>query len=297
MYQHYTILDSKYCSTNGDPYYEWLLDSDVYTSRKQLRFNNAYKTVCGVEYLCNDGDECVRDIESGGETNVHLVSSVIRYVYNYLENDRGGSSSLNGHTKTYIGGGGGNDESKVYVLFNEMYIQCLYSHRQCIILPQEMYCLYKEGDEPILNSFFLYNTVPETDYSIVSQNIYKSFLVYNTSLTLMLQEANPFNDTTKAISKIIESVGTCNRGEEGVVKKRYIQVCKLKFGGGDVATSHVMCPPKEMVKMIYRYAKWRLNPKNYARYFELLVNDKPKQEEVLREWDVFLKNFKSYFFP
>ncbi|UYE99147.1 MAG: hypothetical protein [Betabaculovirus sp.] len=295
VYQHYTTLDSRYCSSNGDPYYEWLLDNDVYTHRKQLRFNNAYKTVCGVEYQCDgDDDECVRDIESAGETNIQLVRSVIRYVYNYLENDRR-SSSLNGHTKSYAGD---TEESKVYVLFNEMYIHCLYSHRQCIILPQEMYCLYKEGYEPVLNcSCFLYNTIPETDYSIVSQDIYKSFLVYNTTLTLLLQEPNPFNNNTKAISKIIESVGVCSKSEESGAKKRYIQVCKLKFGGNVADGSHVMCPPKEMVKMIYRYAKWRLNPKNYARYFELLVNDKPKHEETLREWDVFLKNFKSYFFP
>ncbi|UXX41927.1 vp1054 [Psilogramma increta granulovirus] len=306
VYQHFTTLDSRYCSSNGDPYYEWLLDKDVYAHRKLLRFNNAYKTICGVEYQCGGGgddDECVRDIESAGETNIQLLRFVIRYVHNYLENDR--RSLLNGHIKEYISNknssnsiDGDEEESKVYVLFNEMYIQCLYSYRQCIILPQEMYCLYKDGVEPIFNcSCFMYNTIPETDYSIVSQDIYKSFLVYNTALTLILQEPNPFNDNTKAISKIIESVGTCSKGEQGSgVKKRYIQVCKLKFGG-NVDYYHVMCPPKEMVKLIYRYAKWRFNPKNYARYFELLVNDKHKHEEVLREWDVFLKNFKLYFFP
>ncbi|AIS92124.1 capsid protein [Erinnyis ello granulovirus] len=289
VYHHYTVLDSKYCSSNGDPYYEWLLNNDVYYTRKQLRFNNAYTTVCGVEYTAEQ-DECVRNIESAGETDMQLVRSVIRYVYNYLENDK---MSLNGHAKTFVDSYEDN-ESKVYVLFCEMFIQCLYSHRQCIILPQEMYCLYKEGEEPILNECYFFNTIPETDYSIVSQDIYKSFIVYNTTLTMILQEPNPFNDNTKAISKIIESVGTCTGGEEGG-KKKYIQICKLKFGGN--VSGHVMCPPKEMVKMIYRYAKWRMNPKNYARYFELLVNDKPKHEDSLREWDVFLKNFKSYFFP
>nr|AGS18870.1 VP1054 [Pieris rapae granulovirus] len=284
FYHHYTTIDMRYCSVNGDPYYEWLLSDNK--ERRAQRFQNAYKSVCGVIVESEQG-EIVRNLDEAGEIDTELIRMVMRYVYEYLENDKCG---LNGHAKNDTV----HDEAKVYVLFNEMYVQCLYSFRQCIVLPQEMYCLYKDGEEPIINEQFFFTTVPEYEDTIASQHIYKGFLVYNTVLTMMLKEKNPFNDNTKVISKVIESVGTCNGGVENEKKTR-IKICGLKFGGE--TPGHLMCPPKEIVKLVYKYAKWRLNPKNYARYYGLLVDDRPKHQEYLREWSIFLNNFKTYFFP
>lgn len=282
-WEHFTIIDARYCSVNGDPYYEWLLKDE--RRRKRMYLN--YKAICGVEWT-TDTDEVVRSIDEAGERDVRLVRAVMRYVYEYLDNDRG---DLNGHAKDDAI----EADSKVFVLLNDMYVQCLYSCRQCIILPQEMYCLYKSGEAPVINPQFQFITVPDNEEAVTSQHIYKGFLIYNTVLTMMLKEPNPFNDKNKAISKVVESVGTCDGGVEGGKRNR-IKVCGLGFGG-EVPANHVMCPPKEMVVRIYRYAKWRLNPRNHARYFALLVTDDPKGQERLREWSLFLAGFKSHFFP
>nr|QNN89443.1 VP1054 [Pieris brassicae granulovirus] len=39
-----------------------------------------------------------------------------------------------------------------------------------------------------------------------------------------------------------------------------------------------------------------IKSQNYARYYGLLVDDRPKHQEYLREWSIFLNNFKTYFF-
>ncbi|QOD40086.1 vp1054 [Matsumuraeses phaseoli granulovirus] len=283
FYKHNTMIDSRFCSYNGDPFYEWLLlDENV----QRNRFTITYNTVCTVQFD-TDERETIHSLEESGEKDMELLRMVMKYIYEYLENDK---TTLNGHANNDTE----RSDSKVYVLFNKMYIQCLYSYRQCIILPQEMYCLYKDGEEPSLNAPFFFNTFPEYEDAVQSQNIYKGFLIYNTMLTMMLKDKNPFNDESRVISKIIEKVGTCNGGvEEG--KKTRIKICSLNFGGE--SPGHFMCPPKEMVKKIYRYAKWRLNPKNYTRYYTMLANDNAKNLEQLREWSIFIQNFKTHFFP
>ncbi|AMF83867.1 vp1054 [Cnaphalocrocis medinalis granulovirus] len=289
VYDHYTMMDMRYCSPNGDPYYEWLLDNnnDNNNTIKREKFQSANTLICKVKFTKLQHNEILRGVEEAGEMNIEIIRDVLRELYNYIYNDKTG---LNGHaneTDYY-------DESKVYVLFNKMYISCVYSINQCIILPQEMYCLFKNGLQPKVTRPFEYFSVPENMYSVVSQHIYKSFILYNTALTMMLNQPNPFNDTTKVISKIIESVGVCDGGVEGGKKTR-IKVCALKFGGSNAPCNHVMCPPKEMVKKIYKYTKWRLNPKLYTRYYDMLGdNDKPKSVENAREWSVFLINFKNY---
>nr|AIU36784.1 ORF138 vp1054 [Cydia pomonella granulovirus]QDW81197.1 vp1054 [Cydia pomonella granulovirus]QGY99441.1 VP1054 [Cydia pomonella granulovirus]QGY99867.1 VP1054 [Cydia pomonella granulovirus]QGZ00009.1 VP1054 [Cydia pomonella granulovirus] len=283
--EHITTLDARYCSTNGDPYYEWLTLND---NNERTRLKNGYSVECSVKYTMENEEE-LRSLEEAGEYDVQIVKKVLRFVYEYLNSDRG---ALNGHAKDDIV----HEDAKVYLLFKEMYVQCLYSHLQCIILPQEMYCLYKEGEEPALNSLMYFRTYPEYEDSVASQHIYKAFLVYNTVLTMMLSEKNPFNDKSRAISKVIESVGTCNGGMEGGKRSR-IKVCELKFGTSSPPANHVMCPPKEMVKLIYRYAKWHLKPKNYSRYYTMLIEDTPKRQEQLREWAIFINGFKTHFFP
>lgn len=286
-FSHYTSISVQYCSINGDPYYEWLLMEN--DNRKPNRFNNGFETVCGVTWRIEKG-EVIRDLNEAGEFDIELIKMVFKHVYDYLNNDKG---MLNGHAANNIKNNK-QEDSKVYLLFNDMYIQCLYSFRQCIIMPCEMYCLYKEYEEPYINTKFDFVTFPEFEEATASQNIYKAFLIYNTILTMMLKESNPFNDKTKVISKIIESVGLCDGGVVGAKKNR-IKICDLKFASSPPA--HYMCPPKEMVKKIYKYTKWRLNPKNYNRYYTMLVGDSVKEQETLKEWSLFVQSFKTYFFP
>nr|UYX49743.1 vp1054 [Darna trima granulovirus] len=283
--KHYTTLNVRYCSANGDPYYEWLL-IPLLIDRKTDRFLNTSCVVCGVTYEEVSGDE-VSSIDAAAETNFEVIRMVLRHVNAFINNVNG---DLNGHSKNSQL----SSSPKVYILLEQMYVDCLYTNRECIISPQELYCLYVEGEEPYINQKFKYKTVPENEDAIVSQQIYKSFLVYNTVLTMMLNEDNPFNDRTKVISKIIENVGTCS-GQDENAKKTRIKVCDLRFK--NKPPDHVMCPPKEMVKLIYKYSKWRLNPSKYSRYYTLLVNDKVKHQAYLREWAVFIGNFKSWINP
>nr|QNN89444.1 VP1054 [Pieris brassicae granulovirus] len=94
FYHHYTTIDMRYCSVNGDPFYEWLLSDNK--ERRAHRFQNAYKSVCGVIVESEQG-EIVRDLDEAGEIDTELIRMVMRYVYEYLENDKSG---LNGHAKT-----------------------------------------------------------------------------------------------------------------------------------------------------------------------------------------------------
>ncbi|APO14005.1 VP1054 [Plodia interpunctella granulovirus] len=284
IYEHFTRMDVKYCSIDATPYYQWLLTHETEVQRTNLLFNSMI--MGGVKFWSVDR-ESLRSVEEGGERDVGQIRLVMKHLHGYLSNDKG---DLNGHSRSDAV----SEESKVYVLMNRMYVQCVYSFRQCIVLPQEMYCLYKEGNQPEINRIFRFTSVPESEGGVASQHIYKTFLIYNTILTMMLRESNPFNDTTKVISKIIESVGTCNGGEAGGKRNR-IKVCELNFGGEP--PGHVMCPPKEMIKKIFRYAKWRLNPKIYSRYYAILVNDDAKTQEYIREWSIFVVGFQRYFFP
>jgi len=248
--------------------------------------------VCGMQFYEASGEK-LHSVLEAGERDAALVKLVLRSVYDFLNNDKG---DLNGHSRPL-----GKDEesnlreSKVYVLLKNVYVDCLYSHRQCLIMPQELYCMYKDGEEPLLNRAFSFVTFPEYTEASASQDIYKSFLVYNTVLTMLLKDKNPFNDREKVISKIIESVGSCNLGVDGA-KKTHIKVCGLNFGEG-TSPGHVMCPPKEMVKRIFHYAKWAQNPNRYRRYIDLIVGDSKQSDTVAREWQIFQVNFRNYFYP
>lgn len=285
-YDHFSNIETRYCSVMGSPYFEWLLNKNENVKRRNLIDNTVL--ICGMQFYEVSGEKLHSVIEAG-ERDAALVKLVLMEVYRYLNNDKG---DLNGNSAP---SDENTNESKVYILLKNMYVDCLYSFRQCLIMPQELYCMYKEGEDPLLNKLFSYNTFPEFSEANASQDIYKSFIVYNTVLTMMLKEKNPFNDKTKVISKIIESVGTCNLGVDGA-KKTHIKVCGLNFGEG-TSPGHIMCPPKEMVKRIFHYAKWAQNPNGYRRYIDLIVQDSKQSDSVIREWQVFQNNFRDYFYP
>nr|QBH67001.1 VP1054 [Phthorimaea operculella granulovirus]QBH67390.1 VP1054 [Phthorimaea operculella granulovirus] len=280
-YKHYTYLDTRYCSINTDPYYEWLLFDDIV--RTHYLINNI-TLMCCVQFEDNVDDK-LRAVEKAGEYNFEIIRHVLKYINQYVYNVCG---DLNSHAKTET-----KKTEQVYVLLTDMYVQCLYSPTRCIILPIQMYCIYKDGMEPFINDQMYFNTVPEYEDATLSQDVYKTFIVYNTVLTMMLKSENPFNDRTKVISKIIESVGTCNGGIDGAKRNR-IKICELEFGGEP--PGHIFCPPKDMVRKIYKYSKWCLNPKNYRRYFEILAAvDSDKNRTLMKEWHDFVSGLNDYF--
>ncbi|AKR17473.1 VP1054 [Mocis latipes granulovirus] len=269
-YEHFTFVGVQYVNINAQPYFEMLLDAHSDGVRKNLL--TVHAMICGVQFK-ESPPETFYSINEAGERDAALIRMVCRQTYCFLN----------------------NYSEKLVVLLKDLYMDCLYSPRQCIILPQELYCIYKDDMEPMLNSVFSHETLPDTEEANACQDIYKSFVVYNTVLTMMLREENPFNGK-RVISKIIESVGTCTGGGLGT-KRNYIKVCELNFGSGDTPPNHVMCPPKEMVKRIFHYAKWVETPNNWRRYNELIVRDRKNNELAMREWQAFMTNFKLYFFP
>nr|AXS01164.1 vp1054 [Spodoptera frugiperda granulovirus] len=268
VYEHFTFVGVQYVDTECRPYYEQLVYDEQDVSRRNLLSTGVM--ICGVQFE-QVAQEQFYSINEAGERDAELIRMVGRVAYSYVTNKL----------------------DKYVVLLKDMYVDCLYSQRQCVILPQEMYCIYKDDMEPPLNSVFAHETLPDNAEVSACQEIYKSFVVYNTVLTMMLRDENPFN-TRRVISKIIESVGTCTGGHGD--KRNYIKVCELNFGA-DAPPNHVMCPPKEMVKRIFHYAKWVETPNNWRRYYELIVRDRKNNETVLREWQAFLTNFRLYFYP
>lgn len=269
VYEHFTFVTVQYVNPDCRPYYEQLLDNDDPMNRRNLLSNGVL--ICGVRFE-QAPQEAFYSISEAGERDAELIRMVGRVAYSFVT----------------------NKSDKYVVLLKDLYVDCLYSQRQCVVLPQEIYCIYKDDMEPPLNSVFGYETLPDNAEMNACQEIYKSFVVYNTVLTMMLRDDNPFNGGRRVISKIIESVGTCTGGHGD--KRNYIKVCKLNFGA-DAPPNHVMCPPKEMVKRIFHYAKWVETPNNWRRYSELIVRDRKNNEIVLREWQVFLTNFRLYFYP
>lgn len=300
-YKHYTPLHLTYCSVTTMPYFEWLLVDRLETDVQRSRILNNSTMICGVKFYQEPG-ETLTSVFLGKQQNINLIKMVFRVADAYLHNDKRGS---NGNTRI---DDNNTTDSKVYILMHNLFVDCIYSARQCIVVPQPMYCLYKDGEEPMLDEIFTYSTFPESEDASVCQDIYKSFIVYNTVLTMMLAIPNPFNDKNKVISKIIESVGVCDGGIPNGPKNR-LKVCELPFAvdtreyvvqseGQAKSLGHVMCPPREMVTSIYRYAKWELNPKNYHRYVSMIVgNNEAKSRQSIREWHYFIMNFKTFFFP
>nr|ANY57634.1 PlxyGVORF115 protein [Plutella xylostella granulovirus] len=269
LFTHYNRIESRFVSITGKPYFEMLTTSSnnlVDQVNSALGYTTEY--ICGIQYLEHRYDKyyCVCN---GGSREYAQIKLVFKAVYNFLY----------------------KNDSSLYILLNTMFVDCLYSDLDCIILPLEMVCIYKEGTAPPINRLLSHFTVPECDESVVSQQIYKNFIVYNTVLTMMLNGPNPFNDRKKPISKIIECLGKCDGGT-GDNKKNRIKMCELNLN-----CEHVMCPPVEMVKIIYHYAKWVQGPNKYAKYYKLMVKNTKKNEDALREWYAFQTNFVNYFFP
>jgi len=276
---HFTFIEQFFKQYEGTPYYVALLDRDFLELYGKL--DVAEKMACYVHIDRLDADETFATIDEAGERNMAVIRIVLKSVLDCLK----------------------RLQDQFVLMFDEPYIELVYSNYRTVVLPQRMYTLYTSETVPVYDSFEVFN-VPDSQPASDSQNIYKTFLVYNTIMTLILKQKNPFNDRSKNISVIFRNLGTCPNNS------RRIKCCDLQYGGA--APGHFMCPTKEIVRRIFKYTKWARTPNNYKRYYELIMRPihrerrhlpnrtdagEPARELdlVLLDWYNFIDDFKGYF--
>ncbi|AOT85555.1 vp1054 [Cyclophragma undans nucleopolyhedrovirus] len=299
---HTTVLCSYYLNERAKPYYRQLL-------RDSTDQAHARKTILNAESMY----ECVfvklvhteqfKGIEEAGESNMNVLKIIINSLIQYL-------SKL------------GGDE--YFLVVDKMYVDLVYSEFRTIIMPQSAYIIKGSSREDANGSdsdensecdktpqpwsvITTNNYLASTDESRQSQYIYRTFLLYNTILTAVLKQSNPF-DANATISIICRNLGRCPNNKER------IKCCDLNYGG--TPPGHVMCPPREITKKVFHYAKWSRNPNKYRRYSELIVRHseatggrsgdlrenianelhaRDRAQLQLLDWQNFMGEFSSYF--
>ncbi|AKR17297.1 VP-1054 [Urbanus proteus nucleopolyhedrovirus] len=279
FYRHVTILENTFLDYNCRPYFMCLLDeTDV--SRRTLNVNGD-KLYAAVDFERLDSDEIFYTIDEAGEKNLIIIRNVIITLFKCFK-------SL---------------DTQFILMVDFLQIDLVYSMFRCIILPQKMLCI--NSNETIVqnNDLFQVFSVPSTDEALISQQIYLTFLVYNTVLTMVLKQKNPFN-SSKMISVILRTLGKCPNNKDR------IKCCDLQYGG--TAPDHIFCAPREMVKKIFHYSKWARTPNNYRRYYTLITSvplrmrtknydvisnerTKAKQQLLIIDWHNFFEDFRAYF--
>ncbi|CDG73145.1 vp1054 capsid associated protein [Spodoptera exigua multiple nucleopolyhedrovirus] len=236
---HLTILNGVYQNYNREPFYLALVNPANDLETRGV-YTNANDMVLYVELHRLDDDERFFGIDAAGERNVATIRNVIKMIMDAFAvcADR------------YI------------LMIDELQVDLVYSIFRSIILPQRMIAIYTDESVPINDDVQIFS-VPRTEAAFESQLIYRTFLMYNTVLTMLLKQSNPFNENAKNISVILRTLGKCPNNKDRV------KCCDLQYGAN--APGHIMCPPREMIKKIFHYAKWSRTPNNYRRYFELIV--------------------------
>nr|WOC30910.1 Protein AC54 [Spodoptera litura nucleopolyhedrovirus] len=281
---HFTFIEGYFKQYDGTPYYMRLLPSGRDVS-DYGKLDMAELMACYVrldrQRDGGGGDEKFFTIDEAGERDMVALRRTVKSLIEYMH------SSIRGYV----------------LMFDEPQIDVIYSQLRTVLLPQRMYMLSGSEDPtvPAPSEFDIF-TVPDTDASVESQNIYKTFLVYNTTLTMMLNQRNPFNAHDKNISIVFRNLGVCPNNSMRV------KCCDLKYGG-NASPGHFMCPTREIVRRVFKYNKWVKNPNNYKRYFELIL--KPVQRErrfddgptrrtfanldaIILDWYNFMEDFKTY---
>ncbi|AGR56796.1 vp1054 [Hemileuca sp. nucleopolyhedrovirus] len=278
---YYSVLLKKYHEENGDNGDGD--DGDVIRGH----YNNADTLYAYVQTPLLDDEEQFYGIDENGERQMRVITNVIKSIFDAFR------------------------LSKNYVILcvDELQLDLLYSVFRTIILPQRLIAIHFSGERvPTIEHLSLV-TVPKTDDSSTSQEVYRTFIVYNTVLSMILKQRNPFNEPTKSISIVFRNLGKCPNNKDR------IKCCDLKYGGN--VPGHVMCPPREMVRRIFHYAKWARTPNNYKRYFELIVKPRKASRKfietqrltdvenscnnrldinyILMDWYNFIYDFRVYF--
>ncbi|AKN81057.1 VP1054 [Lonomia obliqua multiple nucleopolyhedrovirus] len=302
---HLTVLNSIFLDQNAIPYYRTLLrkSTDQAESRKTIiNADNIYECLL----IRPIRTERFKSIDEAGESNMAILKILIKTAMNYL-----GKLCTN----EYI------------LIVDRLCLDMVYSEFRAIILPQRAYVLQGEdaGDSSSSsnnvnrldrikfpwNQISSINLIASTDESRQSQYIYQTFLLYNTILTAILKQTNPFDVISEntSISIIIRNLGSCPNNKDR------IKCCDLNYGG--IPPGHVMCPPREITKRVFHYAKWARNPNNYKRYNEIIarqfnmsnrtpnnclrrnlandLNARDRSQLYLLDWQNFMGEFSSYF--
>jgi Baculovirus VP1054 protein len=275
---HETKLNVIYLNYKQKPYYKVLLRND---NNPRGYYNNAEELYAYVHLIPLDDDEVFYGIDESGERQMKIINNTIKTIFDAFEN-----------CKNYV-----------ILCADELIIDLVYSIFRSVILPQRMIAMHFSDNVPILKNFTLFS-VPTTTNAIVSQQIYRTFLVYNTVMTMILKQRNPFNEPTKSISVIFRNLGKCPQNN------RRVKCCDLKYGGN--TPGHVMCAPREMLKRIFHYAKWVRAPNNYKRYYELITKPASVRRKIeinaessardnnhvnfaVMDWYNFMQDFRAYF--
>ncbi len=275
-------MDIYYRDYNSTPYYMCLIDTTrdesdnnrgVYANGKDMYLYVHLKPL--------DNEEKFFTIDEAGENSMNVIKTVLKTLID----------SMDMCQNNYI------------LMVDEPQIDLVYSIYRAIILPQRMYSIWQTEKVPFNDDVEIFS-VPLTDEAKESQIIYKTFLMYNTIFTMVLKQRNPFNETRKNISITLRNLGKCPNNKDRV------KCCDLSYGGS--APDHIMCPPREMIKKIFHYAKWAKTPNNYKRYFELITTSPVSQrmyrgasssnlltentrELMVLDWKYFFMDFCAYF--
>ncbi|QYC92695.1 VP1054 [Trabala vishnou gigantina nucleopolyhedrovirus] len=278
---HETALEIVYLNYEHVPYYMKL----VCDSLDRGYYNNANEMYAYVRLVPLDDDETFYGIDEIGERQMIVLANVLKSIMDAFK----------------------QCSDSVVLFVNELQLDLVYSLFRAVVLPQRVITMpYSERANALHDDLKLV-TVPTSEHAIVSQEIYRTFVMYNTILTMLLTQSNPFNDHAKNISVVFRNLGKCPND------KSRVKCCHLKYSGN--APGHVMCPPREIVKRIFHYAKWARTPNNYKRYYELIVKPSASQKrQVLTDaeaaarlssintfnhdllnWYNFVYDFRNYF--
>ncbi|QUJ09226.1 VP1054 protein [Gynaephora ruoergensis nucleopolyhedrovirus] len=298
---HETVMETVYMNQFQQPYYYCLVNNAKKRNSDAQRDQDAdyndrglFVTDAVRGFVTNaddlyafvhlrrlDDEERFYGIDESGERQMRVLTNVLKYILDAFSN-------CNNH---------------VLLCADELQIDLMYSVYRVIILPQRVITIPLDEEAPLVDEFNAFS-VPNTENCVTSQNIYRTFLMYNTMLTIVLKQRNPFNDPSKSISIVLRTLGKCP------ANKDRIKCCDLNYGGN--APGHVMCAPREMIKRIFHYAKWARSPNNYKRYYELITkqssaetqkiiksernqNDARNVAFVVMDWYNFIFDFRVYF--
>ncbi|AUV65379.1 VP1054 [Alphabaculovirus myunipunctae] len=276
---HITVLNGIFQNYDRSPFYMCLVNERDAQARGA--YANANEMFAYVHLQTVDDDEEFFGIDEAGERSVATVRNVIKTIMDAFA----------------------ECTDRVVLMIDELQVDLLFSAYRCIVLPQRMVAIYTDASKPVNDDVNIFS-VPDTDDMQQCQIVYKTFLIYNTVLTMLLKQRNPFNDYKKNISVIFRTLGKCP------ANKDRIKCCDLQYGGN--APGHIMCAPREMVKKIFHYAKWARTPNNYRRYFELIVAPQTAGRNyrdnsgdirhatnntslIVLDWYNFINDFRTYF--
>lgn len=262
-----TVYSDVFLDERARPYYRRLLRKRSDAAAARRAFLNA-----GLVHDClliePAPNERFKSVEEAGETNMSTLRTVLTTLLSYL----------------------GRVAADEYLLVvDRLFVDLVYSEFRAVVLPQHAYVLRQacaaadsaSSDdecrerrvEPPWNQIVVESLVAAAnrdgdarynEWQRQSQYIYQTFLVYGTLLTAILKQSNPFViSDAGSVSVILRTLGKCPENPERV------NCCKLSYGGAP--PGHVMCPPRAVVKKVYSYVNWALNPHKDQRYSALIA--------------------------